>query len=278
MNRALITVLLGLTDVAAVTAAPPPNIVLIVADDMGWGDLPVLRTSHHQDSAPRPHRTGRAALDHLLLRRALLHGRAGPGLLTGRLPVRSGMATRARTRPFPRLRPAASPPSEATIPEILKSARVRHRDDGQVAPRPPPATPAREPRLRSLLRHPLFQRHGRAPSGRPGEKRPDPDPEARLLQRPRVQRRKGRRAPGPPADPHPPLHRALHRLHPANPKRPFFLYLAHHAPHVPLFAHPDFAGKSARGAYGDVLAEMDDGVGRAARGSRTSWGSNATLS
>jgi arylsulfatase A-like enzyme len=48
----------------------------------------------------------------------------------------------------------------------------------------------------------------------------------------------------------------------ANSKKPFFLYLAHHAPHVPLFAHADFAGKSRRGAYGDVLAEIDDGVGR----------------
>jgi hypothetical protein len=31
---------------------------------------------------------------------------------------------------------------------------------------------------------------------------------------------------------------------------------------VPLFAHHEHEGKSARGVYGDVVEEMDDGVGR----------------
>jgi arylsulfatase A-like enzyme len=43
---------------------------------------------------------------------------------------------------------------------------------------------------------------------------------------------------------------------------PFFLYLAHNLPHVPLFVSPDFAGKSKRGLYGDVVAEIDNGVGQ----------------
>jgi arylsulfatase A-like enzyme len=48
----------------------------------------------------------------------------------------------------------------------------------------------------------------------------------------------------------------------ANRGRPFFLYLAHHMPHVPLFARDTFTGKSVRGPYGDVIEEIDDGVGR----------------
>jgi arylsulfatase A-like enzyme len=48
----------------------------------------------------------------------------------------------------------------------------------------------------------------------------------------------------------------------ANRERPFFLYLAHTMPHVPLFASPDFKGKSARGIYGDVVEELDWSVGR----------------
>lgn len=44
-------------------------------------------------------------------------------------------------------------------------------------------------------------------------------------------------------------------------KRPFFLYLAHTMPHVPLFASERFRGKSARGLYGDVVEEIDWGVG-----------------
>ena len=43
---------------------------------------------------------------------------------------------------------------------------------------------------------------------------------------------------------------------------PFFLYLAYTAPHAPLVAHPDFAGKSLDGTYGDVVEEMDWGVGQ----------------
>ena len=39
--------------------------------------------------------------------------------------------------------------------------------------------------------------------------------------------------------------------------KPFFLYLAHNMPHVPLFASPGFRGKSRRGLYGDVVEEID---------------------
>ena len=42
--------------------------------------------------------------------------------------------------------------------------------------------------------------------------------------------------------------------------RPFFLYLAHSMPHVPLFAGSEFRGKSPGGLYGDVLAEIDASV------------------
>ena len=43
--------------------------------------------------------------------------------------------------------------------------------------------------------------------------------------------------------------------------RPFFLYLAHSMPHVPLFASNSFQGKAAGGLYGDVVAEIDASVG-----------------
>ncbi|MBF0196119.1 MAG: sulfatase [Planctomycetes bacterium] len=45
-------------------------------------------------------------------------------------------------------------------------------------------------------------------------------------------------------------------------KNPFFLYLANSMPHTPLFASPDFKGKSQRGLYGDVIEEIDYNVGR----------------
>lgn len=44
--------------------------------------------------------------------------------------------------------------------------------------------------------------------------------------------------------------------------QPFFLYLPHTAPHIPQFASPAFAGKSKGGEYGDCVAELDASTGR----------------
>lgn len=46
-----------------------------------------------------------------------------------------------------------------------------------------------------------------------------------------------------------------------NKSRPFFLYVPHVMPHVPIFASQSFRGKSAGGVYGDVVEELDSGVG-----------------
>jgi len=48
----------------------------------------------------------------------------------------------------------------------------------------------------------------------------------------------------------------------ANKSRPFFLYLAHSMPHVPLGVTPRFAGRSANGRYGDVVEAIDWSAGR----------------
>lgn len=42
---------------------------------------------------------------------------------------------------------------------------------------------------------------------------------------------------------------------------PFFIYLAHPMPHVPLFVSDKFKGKSKQGLYGDVMMEIDWSVG-----------------
>ena len=43
---------------------------------------------------------------------------------------------------------------------------------------------------------------------------------------------------------------------------PFFLYLAHNMPHVPLHVSDKFRGKTERGLYGDVIEEIDWSVGQ----------------
>ncbi len=46
-----------------------------------------------------------------------------------------------------------------------------------------------------------------------------------------------------------------------NKARPFFLYVPYSAPHFPVQAHPDWKGKSAYGVFGDVVEEMDHRIG-----------------
>jgi arylsulfatase len=47
-----------------------------------------------------------------------------------------------------------------------------------------------------------------------------------------------------------------------NKNKPFFLYLAHSMPHVPINASKKFRGTSKQGLFGDVIQEIDDGIGR----------------
>src|SRR6185369_12973623 len=60
----------------------------------------------------------------------------------------------------------------------------------------------------------------------------------------------------------------------ANKDRPFFLYLAHYAPHIPLRAKPDVIakypkdavpGKQSNAIYAAMLESIDEGVGRLLR-------------
>jgi len=54
--------------------------------------------------------------------------------------------------------------------------------------------------------------------------------------------------------------RLIDRFHDA--EKPFFIYLAHNMPHVPIFASEKFRGKSDNGVFGDVIAELDWSVGQ----------------
>ncbi len=55
--------------------------------------------------------------------------------------------------------------------------------------------------------------------------------------------------------------RAVHFIN-NNKDEPFFLYLPHPQPHVPLFVSDKFRGKSEQGLYGDVMMELDWSVGQ----------------
>ena len=62
---------------------------------------------------------------------------------------------------------------------------------------------------------------------------------------------------------HEELYRGSHSLYPApQGQGPFFLYLSHNMPHVPLFSSPQFRGKSLAGPYGDAVEELDWSTGQ----------------
>ena len=55
---------------------------------------------------------------------------------------------------------------------------------------------------------------------------------------------------------------AIDFINSKNDDEPFFVYLAHSMPHVPIFASDNFKGTSMGSVYGDVIEEIDHNVGR----------------
>lgn len=62
-----------------------------------------------------------------------------------------------------------------------------------------------------------------------------------------------------------------------NKNNPFFLYVPHPQPHVPLFVSDKFKGKSKRGLYGDVIMEIDWSVGEILKALKTNGLDENTL-
>ncbi len=101
-------------------ANPPPNIVLIVADDLGYNSV-----GYHGRWIRTPH-IDRLAAEGVALERFYVSPMCSPtrvGLMTGRYPMRLGLA-RSVIRPWARY---GLPPEERTLPELLGQAGYRHR-------------------------------------------------------------------------------------------------------------------------------------------------------
>lgn len=62
-----------------------------------------------------------------------------------------------------------------------------------------------------------------------------------------------------------------------NSKNPFFLYIAHTMPHIPLAVSTKFQGKSEQGEYGDVMMEIDWSVGEIVKELKAIGATNNTL-
>src|SRR5437764_3490033 len=100
-------------------AAKLPNIVIILADDLGYGDLgcyghPTIRTPNLDRMAA----AGMRFTDFYVAACVCTPSRAG--LLTGRLPIRTGMAGSEKHRVITRKDNGGLPPDEITIARALK--------------------------------------------------------------------------------------------------------------------------------------------------------------
>jgi arylsulfatase A-like enzyme len=253
---------------APAAAANKPNFVIILADDLGYGDLgcyghPTIRTP----SLDRMAAEGQKYTNAYVAAEVCTPSRAA--LLTGRLPVRSGMASHKRRVLFPDSA-GGLPQGEITLAELLKgqgyaTACVGKWHLGHL----PEYLPTRRgfdsyfglvwsndmDRKPGVSGPPKVENYNQA-LWRNGD----------VVERPVDQPTLTRRY----------TDEAVAFIKQSK-GRPFFLYLPHTFPHVPLFSAPPHKDKSPRGLFGDVVEELDAGVGRVLQTLRDEGLANNTL-
>lgn len=236
----------------------PPNIIVIFADDLGYGDLGVY--GHPTIQTPRLDRMAQEGLKFTqFYTAASVCTPSRAGLLTGRLPIRSGMASDNRRVLFPDSR-RGLPPEEITVAEVLKEAGYATAAIGKWHLGHTPEYTARQHGFDYFYGLKYSNDMDRVPSRPAREQFADPVSEywdLELLRNEEVIEQ--------PAEQTTLMQRYTdeaisfmqeHR------EQPFFIYLAHSMVHVPLFRSEAFEGVSRRGMYGDVVEEMDQTVGR----------------
>ena len=224
-------------------AARVPNIVLILADDLGYGDLGCY--GHPTISTPRLDRMAAEGLRFTQFYSAAeVCTPSRAALMTGRLPVRSGMASSKRRVLFPNSS-GGLPADEVTLAEALHSQGYRTCCVGKWhLGHLPQYLPTRHgfdryfglPYSNDMKPLPLMRNEETL------EMSPD---QGQLTERYTEEAidfiRDCRQGEGK--------------------DKPFFVYLPHTMPHVPLFASSKFAERSARGLYGDVVETIDYSTG-----------------
>jgi len=259
MNR-LILLLAAIVLIPVANAAParPPNIIIILADDMGYGDLgcygaPTIRTPNLDRMAA----DGLRFTDFYSAAEVCTPSRAG--LLTGRYPVRSGMVG-ARRVLFPDST-GGLPQEEITIARALKQRGYATAHLGKwhlgIHPGGRPGDHGFDYSFGLPYSNDMDRRTD-VPSSASGSSNPPADGwmvpvyrNGEIVEKPADQTTLTRRY----------TEEAVKFIR-EHRKTPFFLYFAHTFPHVPLFASPAFKGKSRRGIYGDTIEEIDWSVGQ----------------
>ncbi len=237
---------------------PKPNFIIIFADDLGYGDLgifghPTIRTPNLDKMAVE----GQKWTSFYVAAPVCTPSRAG--LLTGRLPVRSGMCSDKRRVLFPDSN-GGLPPNEITIAKVLKdngykTAAIGKWHLGHKSPHLPTdhgfdsyygipysndMDKVDKTNHFTLAEEERYQAYN-VPLMRDKE----------IIERPADQRTITKRY----------TEETVASIKSMK-KEPFFIYLAHSLPHIPLFRSEEFKNVSLAGFYGDVIEEIDWSVGQ----------------
>ena len=260
--RSLPELFLALLVAFAASAARPPNIVIILADDLGYGDLgcyghPTIKTPNLDRMAAE----GLRFTDFYVAACVCTPSRAA--LLTGRLPIRTGMAGSEKRRVIYRDSTGGLQLEELTIARALKMTMTNYATAcigkwhlGQL-PQYLPRSHGFDYYL-GLRWSNDMEPAQKIPKNASASLKQDPKwwncslfENDEVIEQPTDLSTLTRRY----------TERALQFIH-SNRRRPFFLYFAHTYPHVPLFASDKFKGTSRRGLYGEVVEELDWSVGQ----------------
>lgn len=223
-------------------AAGRPNVIVILADDLGYGDL----GCHGHPKFQTPNLDRMAAEGARLTQFNTPMPFCAPtraSLLTGRYPFRCGMnGNPAPDGANPEADALHLPESETTLAQLFKRAGYATGMVGKwhLGHRQKEWWPTRRGFDEYLGI--LYSNDMRPVELVDGEQ---------VVEYPVVQATLAKRYTG----------RALAFIE-KNRRKPFFLYFAHAMPHKPLAASEDFYRKSGAGLYGDALAELDWSVGQ----------------
>ena len=222
----------------AAPAATPPNLLILLVDDMGWNGV-----GFHHPSSPTPN-LNRLAGESLELQRFYTYPVCSPAraaLLTGQMPRRFGLADV--------IAPGQEgiPTNTLTLPRLFHSASYSTTLIGKwhLGATHPPRQCGFDHFYGFLGAEIDYYQHTGLRGGpdwqRDGTNLVENGYSTDLLADEAVRQIQGR-----------------------DPRRPFFIEVAFNAPHVPLSAPPDLVAQYATngGLYDAVLARLDQAIGR----------------